>query len=108
VPGRLAVGWRYVHWTHTQDLLRIYFNDNAQREITFIAAPFPFKGKCSNLSEKTFQLAGVKVWWSHTAYEQQAWRCVNGIKLIAVTSLAPNHFADVGLGRIVASARHVG
>ena len=35
---------------------------------------------------------------SHDAAQQQAWRCVNGVKLSAATSLPPNRFADVGLG----------
>jgi hypothetical protein len=57
--------------------------------------------------EKSFQMAGIKVYWSHTANEQQAWRCVNGMKLVAATSLAPDRFADVGLGRVAASAHRI-
>jgi hypothetical protein len=104
VPGRLAIGWHYRRWTH-QGALRIFFADKAGREITFVAAPF--SGNCAATKEKTFQLAGVKAWWSHTASEQQAWRCVNGVKLVAATAMAPNRFADVGLGRIVASGHRI-
>ena len=52
-------------------------------------------------------LAGNKVYWSQTATAQQAWRCVNGMKLVAATSLAPDRFADVGLGRVVASGHRI-
>ena len=57
--------------------------------------------------EKSFQLAGVKVWWAAYRDEQEAWRCVNGVKLVAATSLLPNRFADVGLGRIAASGHRI-
>ena len=104
VPARLAIGWRYMRWTH-EGPLRIFFADKAGREIVFIAAPF--KGSCRAGMEKSFQLAGVKVWWGHTSNEQEAWRCVNGMKLVAATSLLPNRFADVGLGRIAASGHRI-
>jgi hypothetical protein len=105
VPARLAIGWRYRRWTHTGGVLRIFFADKAGREITFVAVRF--SGNCAAAKEKTFQLAGVKVWWSRTASEQQAWRCVNGVKLVAATALGPDRFADVGLGRIVASGHRI-
>jgi hypothetical protein len=57
--------------------------------------------------EKSFQLDGVKVWWAQAAGGQQAWRCVNGVKLVAATSLRPDRFADVGLGRIAASGHRI-
>jgi hypothetical protein len=56
---------------------------------------------------KSFQLDGNKVYWSQGATEQQAWRCVNGMKLVASTSLPPNRFADVGLGRMAASGHRI-
>ena len=34
-------------------------------------------------------------------------RCVNRIKLVVTTSLPPNRFADVGLGRIAASGHRI-
>jgi len=105
VPARLAIGWHYRRWTHAGGVLRIFFADKAGREITFVAVRF--SGNCAAAKEKTFQLAGVKVWWSHTANEQQAWRCVNGVKLVAATALGPDRFADVGLGRIVASGHRI-
>jgi hypothetical protein len=104
VPARLAIGWHYERWTH-QGALRIWFSNKAGREIVFVAAPF--KGNCRAGMEKSFQLAGNKVYWSHTANEQQAWRCVNGMKLVAATSLPSDRFADVGLGRIASSGHRI-
>jgi hypothetical protein len=103
-PARLAVGWRYEHWTH-QGPLRIYFANKAGQEVVFAASPF--KGNCRAGMTKSFQLAGNKVYWSQTATGQQAWRCVNGMKLAATTSLPPNRFADVGLGRMAASGHRI-
>jgi hypothetical protein len=104
VPARLDVGWHYVRWTHAGPL-RIWFENKAGKQIVFVAAPF--KGNCRAGMEKSFQLAGNKVYWGHTSNEQQAWRCVNGTKLVAATSLTPDRFADVGLGRIVASGHRI-
>ncbi len=103
-PARLAVGWHYARWTH-QGALRIFFRNKAGREIVFVAAPY--KGNCRAGMEKSFQMAGVKVYWGHTANEQEAWRCVNGMKLVAATSLPPDRFADVGLARMAASGHRI-
>ncbi len=104
-PGRLAVGWHYDRWYATASAVAIVFRNKAGREIAFVAAPF--KGNCRAGMEKSFQLAGVKVYWAQGADSQQAWRCVNGVRLVAATSLPPDRFADVGLGRIVASGHRV-
>jgi hypothetical protein len=104
VPTRLAIGWHYERWAH-QGALRIYFANKAGREIVFVAARF--KGNCRAGFAKSFQLAGNKAYWSQTATAQQAWRCVNGVKLVVTTSLPPNRFADVGLGRIAASGQRI-
>ena len=103
-PARLAVGWHYERWTH-QGQLRIFFVNKAGQEVVFVASPF--KGNCRAGMTKSFQLAGNKVYWSQTATGQQAWRCVNGMKLAATTSLPPNRFADVGLGRMAASGHRI-
>ncbi|HEY8704912.1 MAG TPA: hypothetical protein VIL98_09175 [Gaiellaceae bacterium] len=104
VPARLAIGWQYERWTHG-GALRIFFRNTAGREIVFVAARFT--GDCRAGMEKSFQLDGVKVWWAQTASEQEAWRCVNGMKLVAATSLGPDRFADSGLGRIAASGHRI-
>jgi hypothetical protein len=103
-PARLAVGWHYERWTR-QGALRIFFANKAGQEVVFVATPF--KGICRAGMTKSFQLAGNKVYWSQTATRQQAWRCVNGMKLAATTSLPPNRFADVGLGRMAASGHRI-
>jgi len=110
VPTRVGSGFRYYKWaTTTRPTLRIWFRDKAAREITFIAT---FQaGACAAGKEKTFQLDGNKVYWSHTANEQQAWRCLvrnrRTVRLTVATSIPPTKFADVGIGRIAASGRHV-
>src|SRR5262245_6808990 len=116
VPTRVGFGFRYYAWKFqpgTQPTLRIWFRHKTQRnwEIMFTAAPQ--KGPCANGKEKSFQLDGNKVYWSHTTEQQQSWRCVsspvNGkqIRLTAASLLPPTKFADSGLGRIVASGRWV-
>jgi hypothetical protein len=104
-PARLSVGWHYETWSFRDGAVRIRFANKAGSEVTFLAARF--KGNCALAKEKSFQMAGVKVYWSHTYNEQQAWRCVNGVKLVGATSLAPDRFADVGLGRLVASGHRI-
>jgi hypothetical protein len=104
VPARLAIGWHYERWTHP-GALRIWFSNKAGKEIVFVAARF--KGNCRTGMTKSFQLAGNKVYWAQAAGVQQAWRCVNGMKLVASTSLPPNRFADVGLGRIASSGHRI-
>ena len=110
IPTRVGSGFRYYKWTTTtRPALRIWFRDKAAREITFIAT---FQtGACAAGKEKTFQLDGNKVYWSHTANGQQAWRCLarNGrtVRLTVATPIPPTRFADVGIGRIAASGRYV-
>jgi hypothetical protein len=109
VPTRVGFGFRYYRWaTTTRPALRIWFRDRAAREITFVAT-FQ-QGPCAAGREKTFQLDGNKVYWSHSANEQQAWRCVAGtngrlVRLTVATPIPPTRFADVGIGRIAASGR---
>ncbi|HEU5361964.1 MAG TPA: hypothetical protein VFU56_01425 [Gaiellaceae bacterium] len=111
VPTRVGFGFRYYRWaTTTRPALRIWFRDSAKREITFVAT-FQ-KGACTAGREKTFQLDGNKVYWSQTANEQQAWRCVRGangrlVRLTVATPIPTTQFADVGIGRIAASGRRV-
>jgi len=110
VPTRVGFGFRYYRWaTTTRPALRIWFRDKAAREITFVAT-FQ-KGACATGKEKSFQLDGNKVYWSHTRNEQQAWRCLvrtgRTVRLTVATSIPPTKFADVGIGRIAASGRYV-
>jgi hypothetical protein len=108
VPTRLAIGFHYRRWAFEQGVVRIWFSSKAGWEIAFVAAAL--NGNCRARMEKSFQLAGNKVYWGHTEAEQQAWRCVKGptgrvVRLVASSPQAPSKFADVGLGRIVASAK---
>jgi hypothetical protein len=106
VPARLAIGWHYSKWSAGDfGALHIVFKNQAGREIVFVAARF--KGNCRAGMTKSFQLAGNKVYWAQVAGVQQAWRCVNGLKLVASTSLPPDRFADVGLGRIASSGHRI-
>lgn len=112
VPTRIPIGYRYLKWRWAQDAaaLRIWFRNKGGKEIVFIST-WQY-GSCTSGKEKTFQLAGNKVYWSHSAAEQQAWRCVRPatsagvtIQLTTATTQPPTQFADVGLGRVTASAR---
>ena len=105
VPARIATGYRYHHWTYSGGVLRIWLRNKAQHDIVFIAAKQ--QGPCTAGKEKTFQMGGNKVYWSQSANEQQAWRCVGGVRLIASTVQPPTTFADVGLGQVAASGHKI-
>lgn len=110
VPTRIPIGFRYRRWSYEQGAVRIWFRNKTGWEIVFVAVAN--RGDCRAGREKTFQLAGNKIFWAQTANEQQAWRCLVGrsgrqIRLVAATVQPPNKFADVGLGSIVTSARRI-
>lgn len=105
VPARIATGYRYRHWAFAGSAVRIRFANRAGKEIVFVAARRAIP--CTDGREKTFQMAGNKVYWGHRAEEQEAWRCLNGVQLVAATPQPPTAFADVGLGRVVASAHRI-
>lgn len=105
VPARVGFGYRYRHWSFAGSAVRIWFANRAGKEIVFVAARRA--RPCTDGREKTFQMAGNKVYWGHRAEEQEAWRCLNGVQLVAATPQPPTEFADVGLGRIAASAHRV-
>ena len=105
VPTRLAPGWRYASWTTTGDILVITFA-KAGKRIYFLVRRY-HGNTCSVGSDKTFQMAGVKVYWNGSRAEQVAWRCIDHVQLSAVTSLPSNRFADVGLGRMAASGHRI-
>jgi hypothetical protein len=104
-PARLDTRWHYERWSPRGGTVLIWFANKAGKEIVFKAAPFT--GSCLAGRQKTFQMAGVKVYWGYDGAVQEAWRCVDGVKLLAATSLAPDRFADVGLGRLVASGHRL-
>jgi hypothetical protein len=109
-PTRMALGFRYTNWLKTPSTVEITFDNKAGWEIRFVATRL--EGTCRAGMEKSFQLDGNKVYWSHTGAEQQAWRCVSGplgrqLRLVASSPQPPTRFADVGLGRVVASGKRI-
>jgi opacity protein-like surface antigen len=107
VPARGAIGWRYRNWRVQAGVLRIWFASRTEPRKVIVFSAAPFHGSCRAGMEKSFQMAGIKVWYSHTGTQQQSWRCVNGVKLVASTTMPPTRFADVGLGRIAASGHRI-
>jgi hypothetical protein len=115
-PTRMLTGWHYVRWQFVPGELRIWFTNRANRQVKFDVTPL-LTGSCAAGRQKTFQLAGNKVYWSQVTdptveYQQQAWRCVKHpsgrwVRLVASSQAPPTKLADVGLGRVVASGRLV-
>ena len=110
VPTRTAIGFRYSQWLRTTETVQIEFVNKAGFEINFVATRQ--YGPCRAGMEKSYQLDGNKVYWSHTGGEQQAWRCVTGalgrqVRLVASSPQPPTKFAAVGLGLVVASGKRI-
>jgi hypothetical protein len=109
-PTRMARSFRYTSWRRTRRTVQIAFDNKAGWEIRFVVTAQ--RGSCEAGKEKSFQLDGNKVYWSHTGAEQQAWRCVadlrgREVRLVASSPQPPTLFAAVGLGRVVASAARI-
>jgi hypothetical protein len=108
VPTRIAAtSFRYAGYKASATSVSQTFANPAGRTIVFSA--IPYTAPCADGKQKSFQLAGNKVYWAQLDNTQTAWRCVTGpagrqLRLAASTTLQPNRFADVGLGTIVASA----
>ena len=90
--------------------MQVVFVNRAGWEIDFIATRQ--HGSCRAGTERSYQLDGNKVYWSHTGAEQQAWRCVTGalgrtVRLVASSPQPSTRFAAVGLGRVVASGTRI-
>jgi hypothetical protein len=109
-PTRMALGFRFTSWQRTPTTMEITFDNKAGWEIRFVV--LRFSGACRTGMEKSFQLDGNKVYWSHTGVEQQAWRCITRpdgrqLRLVASSPQPATVFADVGLGRVVASGKKI-
>jgi hypothetical protein len=107
-PTRIPIGFRYRSWQYRQGALRISFRNQAGWEITFVAVPLA--GSCRRGMQKSFQLAGNKVYWSETPTEQQAWRCVARrnrppVRLVAASPQPSTRLAAVGLGSVASSGK---
>jgi hypothetical protein len=114
VPARVPTGYHYRKWRFAKDssTLRIWFRNKAGKDIVF-SSTWQYES-CAAGKQKTFQLAGVKVYWGQGVNDQEAWRCVAApgtggvlVELAATTTQPPTTFADVGLGRVVASAHKI-
>jgi hypothetical protein len=106
VPARGPIGYRYARWTYSDGALHIWFRNRGQKQVVFTAAKQRAPG-CAAGKQKTFQMGGNKVYWKQTAADQEAWRCVGGVRLTVATTQAPTRFADVGLGRVAASVHRI-
>jgi hypothetical protein len=114
VPARVPFGFRYARWSYAakpQPVTRIWFHRRgkpASWQITFVASKQA--GPCPR-GEKSYQVDGNKVWWSHTRNEQQAWRCVAGpkgtVRLTVATPIPPTAFAAVGLAQVAAAGHRI-
>jgi hypothetical protein len=111
VPTRIAApSFRYAGYKASGSSVSQTLANRAGRTIVFTA--IPYRAPCAEGKQKSFQLAGNKVYWAQLDNTQTAWRCVSGanggqVRLAAATTLQPTQFADVGLGTIVASALRV-
>jgi len=110
----VLTGWHYVRWQYVPGELRIWFTNRSNVQVKFDVTPLR-TASCAAGRQKTFYVAGNKVYWSQVAdptveYVQQAWRCVKHpsgrwVRLVASSRTPPAQPADVALGRVVASAR---
>jgi hypothetical protein len=108
MPTRMLIGFRYASWSYRGGVLRIVFRNPAARTVVWTVAPMT--GSCDRGKQKSFQLAGNKVWWAEGGGVQRAWRCVFGqdgkaLRLTAASTTPPSKLAAVGLGRVAASAK---
>ena len=109
-PTRAPLGFGYTSWLKTPSTVEVTLDNKAGWEIRFVA--MRHTGSCRAGMEKSFQLDGNKVYWSHTGAEQQAWRCLTDaqgrqVRLVASSPQPPSLFANVGLGRVVASGKRI-
>jgi hypothetical protein len=108
LPTRILIGYRYDSWSMKNGVLRVVFENKAGRQLDWTAARMT--GSCDRGKQKSFQLAGNKVWWAQDAKGQRAWRCVFGqdgkpLRLTASSTTPPTKLAGVGLGTVVASGK---
>lgn len=114
VPARVPTGYRYLKWRWAEQpgILRIWFRNEAGKQVVF-SSTWQYDS-CAAGKLKTFQMAGVKVYWGQGPADQEAWRCLSApgtggvlVQLTASTTQPPTTFADVGLGRVAASAHKI-
>src|SRR5262245_48260770 len=92
LPTRMLPGFTYASWSGNGGVLRVQFRNKAGRTIAWTVAPMT--GSCDAGKQKSFQLAGNKVWWAQAGGVQRAWRCVFGqdgkaLRLSASSTTSP-------------------
>ena len=108
LPTRMLPGFAYRSWSLRSGVLRVEFADRAGVRLEWRVEPMT--GSCDTGRQKSFQLAGNKVWWAQERAEQDAWRCVfdqhgKALRLVAASTTPPDRLGASGLGVVVASAR---
>jgi hypothetical protein len=108
MPTRMLSGFRYASWSYRRGVLRMQFRASGGRTIVWTVQPMT--GTCDAGRQKSFQLAGNKVWWAQSGGTQRAWRCTfaaDGVpmRMTASSATPPTRLADVGLGRVAASGK---
>jgi hypothetical protein len=108
MPTRMLPSFSFQRWSFKAGVLWLRFVNKAGVLVDWTVAPM--KGTCRAGMQKSFQLAGNKVWWADDGDIQRAWRCVfaaDGVarRLTASSTTPPTRLADVGLGAVVASGK---
>jgi hypothetical protein len=109
-PAHVPAEFHYASWAFAASppLLRIFFDDKKKHEQIIFAAAAQL-ARCNDGSGRTYRVAGVKVFYTHTPVTQQAWRCIphRGItvRLIAATRQPPAQLRPTLLATTVAAAR---
>jgi hypothetical protein len=129
VPARLPAGWRYVSWdagSQTPGLfpigqgLNVWFSDTPSSRAPANGFHVSSNQPCSMKGAmKTFRFGGIRVAWSTTYEDAQAWRCVTSARAAPVTILVssagsgndPERVVNqraAAIARMVASAERSG
>jgi hypothetical protein len=108
MPTRMLPGFTYRSWAYRNGVLRVTFRN--PRRWTIVWTVEPMVGTCRADMQKSFQLAGNKIWWAEDGGGQRAWRCIfaaDGIarRLSASSTTPATRLANVGLGAVVASGK---
>ena len=108
LPTRMLPGFVYRSWSLRSGVLRVEFVNTGGVRVEWRVQPMT--GSCDTGKQKSFQLAGNKVWWAQKGVEQDAWRCVfdqhgKPLRLEAASTTPPTKLGASGLGIVAASAK---
>ncbi len=107
VPARGVLPYRYRNWKLAAGALRVWFANANEPKKLYVFEVRVFHGTCRAGMQQSFQMAGVKAFYSYDGTRQQAWRCVHGAKLTAWTTIGLRKFSGAGLARIAASGHRI-